>query len=202
MKLILASTSPRRRELLQFLKIPFEVYPPKFEELSDISLSPPQEAILFARKKAQSLGEDFPNSLIIGCDTLIECEGEKIGKPKNSAEAIQILQKLSARTHYIYTGLAILNTSTSGILETVSQVKVAMFPLDIKVIESYVATGEPLGKAGAYAIQGMGRKLIHSIQGDYFAAVGLPIRNLAEFLARFSVQTEVDLGKIYREAEI
>ncbi len=199
MKLILASTSPRRRELIKLLKIPFEVRSPKFEELFDPTLSPQEEAIVFARKKAESLIQDFPNSILIGCDTLIECAGEKIGKPKDVMDAVEILKKLSGRTHHIYTALAVLDASSKKNLETLSTIEVEMFPLDQKLIKSYVATREPLDKAGAYAIQGVGRKLIRSIRGDYFAAVGLPLRDLVGFLAQFGMSVEVDVEKIYRQ---
>ena len=187
-RLVLASTSPRRRELMAMIGLAFEVHAPRFEELSDAALSPRAEALEFARAKARSLSADFPQALLIGSDTLIEFQGEKIGKPKDAADALAMLLMLAGKPHTIHTGLAVFDAAEGRDLSLVRQVKILMRPFDAAEAEAYVATGEPLDKAGAYAIQGDGRKLIEEVEGDYEAAVGLPTKDLIRLLEEFGVK--------------
>jgi nucleoside triphosphate pyrophosphatase len=196
-KLILASTSPRRREILELLKIPFEVRPPKFVETSDGKLSPEEEALLFAREKALSLKKEFPNSLIIGCDTIVEIDGKKLGKPRDEKEARAMLQTLSGRIHRVLTGLVVVDSQSGEFQETLNVAQVAMRSLSKQEIAEYIASGEPMDKAGAYAVQGIGRKLIDHFEGDYFTVVGLPLRTVAQILSKFGVPISVDVKKIY-----
>jgi septum formation protein len=191
-KVILASTSPRRREILDLLKIPFEVHAPKFSELSDPSLSSEEEARLFAREKALSLRKEFPNSLIIGSDTIVELNGKKLGKPRDDAEATQMLQSLSGKTHRVLTGLAVLDMKTGLIQEILSIAKVTMKASSEKEIAEYVASGEPRDKAGAYAVQGLGKKLIESVEGDFYTVVGLPLEGLVKLLKNFGSSISID----------
>lgn len=190
-RLILVSTSPRRRELMAHLKLPFECQAPKFEERSDPALLPVEEAMEFARAKAASLVAEFPNALLIGSDTLIAFEGEKIGKPRDSEDALRILEKLSGKIHQIFTAVAVLDASSGKWSCALSQVTVAMRASNDAERRAYVATGEPLDKAGAYAIQGEGRHLIRAVEGDYFAAVGLPLHELAEALRDFGLEPSI-----------
>lgn len=190
-RLILASTSPRRRELMAYLKIPFDCHAPNFEEKSDPALSPVEEAMEFARSKAASLVADFPTALIIGSDTLIALDGEKIGKPKDPEDAVAILEKLSGKIHQIFTAVAILDSATGKWACGLSQVTVSMQASTDAERRAYVATGEPLDKAGAYAIQGEGRHLIRAVEGDYYAAVGLPLHELAEALQDFGLNPSI-----------
>jgi nucleoside triphosphate pyrophosphatase len=196
-KLILASTSPRRREILELLKIPFEVRPPKFVETSDGKLSPEEEALLFAREKALSLKKEFPNSLIIGCDTIVEIDGKKLGKPRDEKEARAMLQTLSGRIHRVLTGLVVMDSQSGEFQEILSVAQVAMRSLSNQEITEYIASGEPMDKAGAYAVQGIGRKLIDHVEGDYFTVVGLPLRTVAQILSKLGVPISVDVEKIY-----
>ncbi|HEX5033235.1 MAG TPA: Maf family protein, partial [bacterium] len=177
-RLVLASTSPRRRELLTALGLAFEVAAPRFEEKSDPGLSPEAEALEFAKAKARSLAPDFADALLIGSDTLIEFQGRKLGKPKDAADAHAMLRDLAGQPHLIHTAVAVVDAG-SGVEEALlSRVKILMRPAADAEIAAYVATGEPLDKAGAYAIQGRGRELIAEVEGDYEAAVGLPTKGL------------------------
>lgn len=175
MKIILASTSPRRKEIMAMLGVPFQAVPPSFVESPCPDLAPADEAKLFACEKAQSIAKQFEDALIIGSDTLIECEGRKIGKPIDAADAEKMLGFLCGRTHRIYTAVAIFNTADNSCTETLITVDVTMRTATSQEIATYVATGEPLDKAGSYAIQGGGKQFITEIKGDYWAAVGLPV---------------------------
>lgn len=173
-QIILASTSPRRKEILEMIGVPFTAVSPSFSEAPCPDLSPGDEAKLFACEKAQSVAKQFPDALIIGSDTLIECEGKKIGKPIDADDAEKMLAFLCGRTHRIYTAVAIFDTADNSCTEMLITVDVDMRPATHDEIAAYVATGEPLDKAGSYAIQGGGRQFITEIRGDYWAAVGLP----------------------------
>ncbi len=190
-RIILASTSPRRREILQMLKIPFEVCPPKFSESSDSTLTPEQEALHFAREKALSLKEDFPDALIIGSDTIVELGGKKLGKPQNSSEAAEMLRSLSGKTHRVLTGLAVVDAETGDFQDSLSIASVKMRPFSESEIADYVASREPMDKAGAYAVQGLGGKLIAAVEGDFYTVVGLPLKDLARILTQFGVSTNI-----------
>jgi len=195
-RLILASISPRRRELLQMLQLPFEAHAPKFEEVSESRWTPAQEALELAKGKARSLLQDFPEALVIGSDTLIAFEGEKIGKPKDASDAVAILRRLSGKIHQIFTGVAVIDAAGGKWSGALSQVTVAMRAASDAELTDYVATGEPLDKAGAYAIQGLGRHLISAIEGDYFAAVGLPLRELAEILTELGLPPPISVSTL------
>lgn len=185
----MASTSPRRKALLARLNIPFEVMSPAFDEVSLDDFSAKEEVLAFAEGKARSVahgssqrGEGLKDCIVIGSDTLIEWEGKKIGKPKDAADAKRILCDLQGRSHVIWTGVFLMDTSDGTAQGFVEKVVVTLFPISAAEIEDYIKTGEPLDKAGAYAVQGMGRKFIRSLQGDPFAAMGLPLRPIRQFL--------------------
>lgn len=182
MKIVLASTSPRRKEIMDELGLPYTAVAPAFVESPREDLSPEAEAQLFAYEKAKSVAADFPEALIIGSDTLIECEGCKIGKPVDAADAKKMLAFLCGRTHRIYTAVCVLNTTDGSHTEHLETIDVTMRAAPVEEIAAYVATGEPLDKAGAYAIQGEGKKFITKIDGDYWAAVGLPKQRVVEQL--------------------
>jgi septum formation protein len=181
-RLILASTSPRRREILASLGVPFEVIAPQFDEQVSAHTPIQKEVLDFARGKARSVAVNHPDSIVIGSDTMIQLGGEKIGKPLDQADARRILGLLSGRTHEIHTAVAIIDGAGGPGLMTVETVLVTMRELSSGEIARYVETGESLDKAGAYSIQGQGRRLIAAVQGDYLAAVGLPIRPIAGYL--------------------
>ncbi len=197
-KIILASTSPRRAEILKLLGIPFEIFPPLYEEESLADLSAYDEALHFSVEKARSLAHSHPHSMIIGSDTLLEFEGEKIGKPKNLTHAKEILNKLNGKSHDILTGICILNTQTHEVQSSVELIQVQMNHYCESEIETYITLDQPLDKAGAYALQGQGRFLIKSLSGDYLAAVGLPLRWIAQELSRIGYTSLASIEKIYQ----
>lgn len=182
MRLILASTSPRRREILGLLGRPFEVIAPEFDERISTHLSIGEEVLQFAVGKARSVAAKHPESIVIGSDTMIQLDGEKIGKPLDAADARRILRLLSGKAHKIYTSVAIIDGIGGPGLTRIETVVLKMRELSADEIESYVATGESLDKAGAYSIQGQGRHLIAAMEGDYLAAVGMPLKPVAGYL--------------------
>ncbi len=178
-RLILASTSPRRRELLDRLGLPFEVVTPCYEE-KPTSLSARDECLYHAEQKALSVTSLYPTDIILGCDTLVACDGEKIGKPSDASHARAILKKLSGREHSVLSGIVLIEPGKK-IRKHVEEVRVVFHALSSEKIDRYVATGESLDKAGAYAVQGEGRALIASLEGEEAAAVGLPLNTLKEW---------------------
>ena len=173
MSLILASASPRRRELLQTAGIAFTVRVSEAEEHIESGTAPQEAVMQLARQKAEAVAEAYPQELVLGADTVVVYDGAILGKPADEADAVQMLQMLSGKTHTVYTGVCL---AQNGLAETFfEQTDVTFYPLTQEEIEQYVATGEPMDKAGAYGIQGRGCTLVQSICGDYFNVVGLPV---------------------------
>lgn len=199
MRLILASTSPRRREILGLLKVPFDVVSPTFDEVVSAGVPIEEEVLEFAAGKAQSVAHAYPGAVVIGSDTMIGLDGHKIGKPADEDDARRILGLLSGRRHVIYTSVVILDGAGGSGLRIVETVDVEMIDMTPERIDAYLAAGESLDKAGAYSIQGAGRALIRSMRGDYLAAVGLPLRPVAEYLA--GVRLPVDIRELYQAQE-
>ena len=181
LKLYLASTSPRRKDLLTTLGIPFEVIAPSFIEQAT-NLPAGEEALRFAEQKARSVAPQHPDALILGCDTLIACAGQKLGKPRDAADASRILQLLSGRTHQVHTALFLLETKNGAFKKHLETTRVTFRPLTDTEITAYIATGEPFGKAGGYAIQGKARPFVTKIDGDEDAVIGLPLKVLKQWL--------------------
>jgi len=184
---------------LNLLGLPFEVVAPMYEEETLDDLSPYEEVVRFSKEKAKSVARRFPDSLIISGDTLIEFQGMKIGKPFSLAQAKQTLAGLRDATHDILTGVALLNTKDQHFETAVELVRVKMKNYTDAEIDRYVAEDQPLDKAGAYALQGLGRTLIENLEGDYLAAVGLPLKAVARLLLHHGVQPKQDVETIYRE---
>ena len=199
MRLILASTSQRRKKILSLLGIPFEVAFPNFDEQTQPSQALEEEVQAFALGKAKSVTHFFPESLIIGSDTMILLEGIKIGKPVDLSHAQQILQSLSGKTHQILTGLAIVNTKTNKEYQHLERVDVRMKPYSEQEILRYLSFGEFLDKAGAYSLQGEGRSLIGTLSGDYLSAVGLPLKPIAQRLLKAGVSFPLNVDRLYAE---
>ena len=197
MSLILASTSPRRRELLALLGIPFDVKSPSFEE----RLVPGRTAIAqvqsFAQGKAQSVAKQEPEAIVLGSDTVIELDHDVIGKPADLAEARAMLRRLAGRDHHVHTAVALVCSARAIDVVALSTAVVRMKPFDEPAHKRYLATGESLGKAGAYSIQGEGGDLVDSIDGDFPTVVGLPLRLVAQLLTQAGVRVPVDLGELY-----
>jgi septum formation protein len=171
--LILASSSPRRAELLRAAGIPFEVFPVTVDE-AVLKGEPPGEHVRrLAREKADAGYASHPSAVVIGADTIVLISGEILGKPRDAKDAVRMLRLLSGREHEVLTGVAIV--ARRGVAVEVARTRVWVNPLSEADISEYVATGEPLDKAGAYGIQGLGSRFIDRIQGSYANVVGLPV---------------------------
>ncbi|MCC6141418.1 MAG: septum formation protein Maf [Nitrospira sp.] len=199
MQLILASTSPRRRELLALLGIPFEIVAPEFEELPQPGIPPTQQVERFAREKARSIAVTRPDALVLGSDTVIEHDGHMLGKPVDLADARAMLAELAGRPHFVHTAVALCRQFPQHEAVTLVTATVRMKAYDAIAIDRYLATHEPMGKAGAYSIQGLGGELIESISGDFLGIVGLPLRAVAALLAGAGVCGPVDVNALYRD---
>ena len=184
MKLILASQSPRRSELLRQIGLSFTVQVSQVEE--KITEEDPRLAVQeLARQKAAAVaaGQE-PGTLVIGADTVVVLEGKILGKPKDFQEACRMLEMLQGRDHLVYTGVALLEVSGEGIREKLfsQETRVRLYPMSQEEIRWYVSTGEPMDKAGAYGIQGQCARFVEGIEGDYYNVVGLPVGRLYQEL--------------------
>ena len=197
MSLILASTSPRRRELLALLGIPFDVISPSFEERLVPGLAAIEQVQSFAQGKAQSVARLEPEAIVLGSDTVIELDHHVLGKPADLAEARAMLRRLARRDHRVLTAVSLVCLARAMDVVALSAAVVRMKPFDAQAHEHYLETGESLGKAGAYSIQGAGGDLIDSITGDFPTVVGLPLRLVAQLLSQAGVSLSVDLEQLY-----
>jgi septum formation protein len=197
MPLILASTSPRRRELLALLGIPFDVKRPSFEERLEVGPPAIKQVQSFAQGKAQSVARQEPEAIVLGSDTVIELNHHVLGKPEDLAEARAMLRRLAGRDHYVRTAVALVCSSRAIDVVALSTAVVRMKPFDEHRHERYLGTRESLGKAGAYSIQGEGGDLVDSIEGDFLTVVGLPLRLVAQLLMQAGVSVPVDLDELY-----
>lgn len=178
--IILASSSPRRQELLKLLTDDFLVVPSTVEEVIDVRLSPIDVATELARIKAEDVAQAYSNHIVIGCDTVVIIDNEIIGKPKNASHAFDILSKLSNKTHQVITGCAVVYMNKTHVIYGLAEV--TFKPLTSEEINAYILTKEPFGKAGAYAIQGYAAKFVEHINGDYYSIMGLPVAKLYAYL--------------------
>lgn len=178
--LVLASSSPRRKELLEKLSIPFTTYSPNADESVDRDYSPDHIVSTLALRKAKKAAEHFPNSYVIGSDTIVVHEERVLGKPSDRDSARQMLRDLSGCTHSVYTGVAVIyKGSVTAFYE---KTDVTFWELSDVEIERYLDSGEPFDKAGGYGIQGKGGLLVKSIDGNYYSVVGLPVSRLSRVL--------------------
>ncbi len=172
---------------------------PTFAEVLGRGTSPPDLALRFAEGKAESCAARFPDALVVGSDTLIELDGTVLGKPEDLADARGMLRRLRGRAHLIHTAVALRRASDGLADGAVETVRVWMRAFSEEELEAYLQTGESLGKAGAYSIQGEGGRLIERIAGDYPAAVGLPLGRLAALLERHGCRVPADVDRLYWE---
>lgn len=196
--LILASTSPRRRELLALLGRPFDVCAPAFEERSIAGLPPVEQVQRFALEKARSIAVQRPDDLVLGSDTVIELDGRMLGKPADIADAKEMLAQLAGRAHHVHTAVALCGLARSIECVAVESAVVWMKPFQDETIVRYLQTEESLGKAGAYSIQGQGGALVLRVEGDFTAVVGLPLRLVARLLQEAGIPAAVDVNGLYR----
>jgi septum formation protein len=187
--IILASSSPRRRELLRLLGLAFRVDRSEYEETMDLSMAPHRLARHLSREKARSVAAKYNDAIIIAADTFILFRGKLLGKPHTIQEARRMLGMLNGKRHSVITGFTVMDTLTGKRISKAVETKVHFRRLEADEIASYVRTGEPLDKAGAYAIQGLGALIVKKIEGDYFNVIGLPLSSLAEALKKFGVRT-------------
>lgn len=175
-RLILASASPRRQELMKLLRFDFEVRASGVPEEPRRGESPAQLVTRLAREKAEAVRDTRPDAWVVGADTVVVCGSEVLGKPESPEAAGDMLRKLSDRTHEVLTGICIRHGQLrhASFVET----RVRFAALSDRDVREYVSTGEPLGKAGAYAIQGYASRFVHHIHGCYFNVVGLPLAHL------------------------
>lgn len=180
--MILASASPRRHELIKLVVDEVQIITKEVEEVIDPKDSPQKNVQTLARQKAMAVADDYENELVIGADTVVCLDGHIMGKPKSVEEAKEMLRKLSGKTHDVCTGVALIQKS-KGIDHTFVEItNVTMKALSEAEIEYYVATKEPMDKAGSYGIQGKGALYISHIDGDYYNVMGLPVHKLYETL--------------------
>jgi septum formation protein len=183
-KFVLGSSSPRRAELLRKAGINFEVVVPENINEEQISADPVSHVLELSRKKAENVAKKVRNSIILGADTIVVLNGEILGKPKDSEEAFKMLKKLSGKEHKVYTGISLVDKDKGRVISGYQLTKVKFNQLKDKEIKDYIDTGEPLDKAGAYGIQGMGNFLVEKIEGDLDNVIGLPLRKLEELLIK------------------
>jgi septum formation protein len=186
--LVLASGSPRRKELLAGLGLSFEVKVSDVDETIEPGTDPVEIVQELAYRKAKAVANSLSHGLVLGADTIVVCDGVILGKPVDEDDAKQMLSRLSGRTHMVYTGIAFVEAGGGREVRDVCGTKVKMKELSPEMISRYVATGEPMDKAGAYGIQGAASAFIPEIQGDYFNVVGLPVSLVADHLASFGYQ--------------
>ena len=181
-KLILASQSPRRLELLQQITDQFEVVPSSVEEKLDYGLRPEENVRLLARAKAENVAKNYPECWVIGADTLVALHQEILGKPVDVSDAHRILSRLSGKEHRVMTGVCVVSPKKT--LDTAVTSNVRFKSLTDEEISNYIQTGEPMDKAGAYAIQGKGNFMIREFSGSKSNIIWLPIDELKTLLAK------------------
>lgn len=187
-QIILASESPRRKEILEKTGLKFKVVKSNFKEYVDPKLTPHELVKKLSLEKAKAVFENHKDSIIIAADTLVICKGIILGKPKNRKDAKRMLQFLSHKSHLIITGFAIISSNLKRPITRSEVSKVYMRKISKADIDSYVKTQEPFDKAGAYAIQGKAKKFIKKIDGDMFSAIGLPLNSLMKELKKLRIK--------------
>jgi septum formation protein len=187
-RVILASQSPRRRELLALVGIPHTVRPADIDETYEPGEAPRAHTERLAREKAAVVAAGEPDAIVIGSDTIVVVDGDVLGKPRDEAHAAAMLSRLAGRSHTVMTAVAVRWRGAER--SAVEEVGVTFHPLTAEDVRAYIATGEPMDKAGAYGIQGYGATIVARVDGDYFAVMGLPLQRLVRLMG--------DLGVRYR----
>jgi len=187
MRIILASGSPRRKELMEMLKVEnLEIIPAKGQELAHPELSPAELVCELSRCKAAEVAPTHEHDTVtIGADTIVVLDGEVLGKPADEADAARMLRSLSGRSHTVYTGVTLIRGET--LLSRAERTEVRFRPLDEDEIARYIATGEPMDKAGAYGAQGFASLFVEGLEGDFFNVMGLPLCLLGKMLKELGV---------------
>jgi septum formation protein len=189
--LVLASSSPRRRYLLGLVGIRHRVIVPRVKEEDHAHEDPVKHVMRLAGLKAHSVRGRARRGIILGADTIVLLDGAILGKPRSKAEAKRMLRRLSGRWHTVYTGLAVVDAATGKTVEGVEQSRVRIRKMADAEIEAYIATGEPMDKAGAYGIQGYGAAIVEQVRGCYFNVVGLPMVRLLRLVRELKRRAKV-----------
>ena len=191
MELILASQSPRRKELLGLLNIPFTIQVSQADETMDPRQDPAVSVAEVSRRKALALCAP-ETSVVIAADTIVVCDGEILGKPKDQQDAVRMLNMLSGRSHQVMTGMTLLHKGKACSHTEITEV--VFRPLDDQEIRRYVASGDPMDKAGSYGIQSGGALFVETIHGDYYNVMGLPICRLTQILKETVPELMEEIG--------
>jgi septum formation protein len=187
-KIILASASPRRKEILQKTGIPFIVDESAYEEDNDSGLAPAELAVSHSLGKAMDIAPKYTDAIIISADTIVVLGKKIFGKPKNKIEAAAMLSSLSGKAHTVITGFTILDTATCKRFSRAVESRVYFRKLSSEEIAAYIRSKEPMDKAGAYGVQGLGAAIVRRIEGDFFNVMGLPLCELVIALKKFCVK--------------
>jgi len=191
LRLVLASESPRRKALLEAVGIrPVVVPSHAAEAVKEEGLEPHQLVRLLARRKIGKVAEIMPDELVLGADTIVYIDGEVLGKPESPEDARRMLQKIAGRTHVVYTGVALWDPGRKRVLDDFDKTEVTMCPLTEEEIAWYVSTGEPMDKAGSYALQGIGGMFVERVNGDFSSVIGLPLPKVYRLLRLAGVRLE------------
>ncbi len=190
-KFILASNSPRRKELLTNCGFTFNVMPSDCDENITEMLTPQETVIELARRKAMAVSEKNVGDVVLGCDTVVAVDGKILGKPASREDAFNMLMSLSGRKHIVSSGVCICDGSSCKAFENTTEVE--FYPLTAEVINSYLDTNEYTDKAGGYGIQGYGSMLVKGIKGDYFSVMGLPVSECVRALSDFGISGKVKI---------
>ena len=188
-RFILASASPRRKEILENAGFDFEIIVSDVDENITEDLSPSETVEELAKRKALAVWEENKNAVVFGCDTVVAIDGKILGKPIDDEEAFAMISSLSGKVHTVSTGVCICSADKISVFSNNTEVE--FYPLSDETIRSYIATGEGKDKAGSYGIQGLGSVLIKEIKGDYFSVMGLPVAESSRVLADFGIYGKV-----------
>jgi len=186
-KIILASKSPRRRELFKILGVPFVIKESDYEENLTKKMEPKELAITMSQGKARTIAKKQKDAIVIAADTLISFQNKVLGKPRSEKDAFSMLSQMSGKVHSVITGYTILDTKTKKNLSKAVETKVYFRKLKSQEIKNYIKTSQFLDKAGAYGIQELGQLLIEKIEGNYSNVVGLPLGSLVQSLKQFDI---------------
>ena len=186
-RIILASTSPRRHELAKRMGLEFDVVPSNYEEDMTMKMSPKKLVMTLAYGKAKDVAEKYKSGIVIGADTIIVYKNKVLGKPKNKKDAFDMLKSFSNKSQEVYSGVCFIDCKTGKVVKDFEVTKVKFRKLDDDEIKSYIKTGEPMDKAGAYGIQGLASIFIEKIDGCYFNVMGFPIYNIYKNLRKMGV---------------
>lgn len=190
-KFILASNSPRRKELLGNCGYTFEVRPSECDESISENLTPQEAVMELSKRKAMAVLAEMGDCVVLGCDTVVAVDGRILGKPSDRQDAFNMIMSLSGKKHIVSTGVCIADSSRCVTFENTTEVE--FYPLSEETVNSYLDTGEYTDKAGSYGIQGYGSVLVKGIKGDYFSVMGLPVSECARVLADFGIQGKVSI---------